>query len=69
MIMKFKYGDLVRVKSNTHAEQMPEHRTGIIVEHKNGDHSHTKFYNVLFVGSDVVMRFHEMFLELLNEDR
>tara|TARA_R100000008_G_scaffold37901_1_gene21597 strand:- start:1481 stop:1681 length:201 start_codon:yes stop_codon:yes gene_type:complete len=66
--MRFKQGDLVRVKIGTHEEGMPAHRTGVVVESRNGD-GYTKFCKVMFLGSDLILTFHEMFLEGLNENR
>ena len=66
MSMKFKHGEMVRIKPNTHQERMPEHRVGIVVDSENGN-AHTKFYNVMFVGTEIVLKFHEMFLESMNE--
>jgi hypothetical protein len=64
--MKFKQGDLVRVKTGTSEDGMPAHRTAVIIESQNGD-AFTKFYRVMFIGSDLVLKFHEMFLESVNE--
>ena len=64
--MKFKQGDLVRVNTGTSEDGMPAHRTAVIIESQNGD-AFTKFYRVMFIGSDLVLKFHEMFLESVNE--
>ena len=68
---KFKPGNLVRVKEKTHQDGMPKHRTGLIMEtvpeEIDESRSYTAFYNVAFVGCGTVLKFHEMFLELVEE--
>ena len=58
---QFKPGDLVRIKSQTHEEGMPDHRVAVIVEAE--DAFQGEVFSVLFLGSDKPMRFHQMFLE------
>tara|TARA_Y100001963_G_scaffold82840_1_gene114807 strand:- start:114 stop:326 length:213 start_codon:yes stop_codon:yes gene_type:complete len=66
--VKFKKGDLVRVKTGIEDDDMPAHRTAVIIESQNGE-ARTKFYKVMFVGSDLILKFHEMFLEsVVGED-
>jgi hypothetical protein len=56
-------GDLVRVKEGTHAPQMPESRTGLIVE-VVGTSGINGIYMVKFGTS--ILRFHGMFLERIT---
>jgi len=60
---KFSPGDLVRIKDNTHHAGMPDHRVGMIVEVGETSKSYTKTYTVIFLGTDIQLKFHEMFLE------
>ena len=60
---KFNPGDLVRVKQGTHFEGMPDHRTGLVVAEEPPEGSYTKAYTVVFLGTDMRLKFHEMFLE------
>ena len=68
---KFKPGNLVRVKESTHQDGMPKHRMGLIMEtvpeEIDESGSYTAFYNVAFVGCETMLKFHEMFLELVEE--
>ena len=68
----FKKGDFVRVKNNTHDENMPPSRLGHIVEEYQ-----TIFYNVenkrvptglwrVFMTNGKILKFHEMFLEKID---
>tara|TARA_B100001250_G_scaffold397275_1_gene404208 strand:- start:189 stop:476 length:288 start_codon:yes stop_codon:yes gene_type:complete len=63
LMEKFKPGDLVRIKDGTHQDGMPDHRVGMIVELGETSKSYTKAYTVVFLGTDVHLKFHEMFLE------
>jgi|TARA_R110002110_G_C13217012_1_gene696975 hypothetical protein len=63
LMEKFKTGDLVRIRDGTHATEIPEHRTGMIIEVGETSKSYTKSYTVIFLGTDVHLKFHEMFLE------
>ena len=56
-------GDLVRVKEGTHAPDLPESRTGLIVEviRTSGING---IYMVKFGTS--ILRFHQMFLERIT---
>ena len=63
---RFKPGDLVRIKDGTHQDGMPDHRVGMIVELGETSKSYTKAYTVVFLGSGVQLKFHEMFLELFT---
>jgi len=65
---KFKPGELVKVNHLTHDSRMPTHRTGLVVEEIPATKSFTKMYTILFVGTDVELKFHEMFLESVNKD-
>jgi len=60
---KFKPGDLVRIKDNTHQVEIPDHRVGLIMEVGETSKSYTKAYTVVFLGTDVRLKFHEIFLE------
>ena len=60
---KFKPGDLVRIKDGTHQDGMPDHRVGMIVELGETSKSYTKAYTVVFLGTDIQLKFHEVFLE------
>ena len=70
--MKFKVGDLVRVKDSTHDQKMPESRCGLIVERqapRSGD-KHLRFTNIwnILMTNGNILRFHEMFLEKISEE-
>ena len=60
---RFKSGDLVRIKDGTHQDGMPDHRVGMIMEVGETSKSYTKAYTVVFLGTDIQLKFHEMFLE------
>lgn len=60
---KFKVGDLVKIKPNTHQDGMPEHRTGWIMSVTPTSKAYTSFYEISFIGTDIILKFHEMFLE------
>ena len=60
---KFKPGDLVKVKDGTHQDGMPDHRVGMIVEVGETSKSYTKAYTIVFLGTELHLKFHEMFLE------
>ena len=59
----FKPGDLVRIKDGTHQDENPAHRVGMIVEAGETSKTYTKAYTVVFLGTDVQLKFHAMFLE------
>ena len=68
--MKFKAGDLVRVKEGTHQEGMPDHRVGIIIERSPdvrpkslGANDPEDIMQILFLGQTEPLNFHVMFLE------
>ncbi len=68
--MKFKTGDLVRVKAGTHQEGMPDHRVGVIIEKAPdmrpkslGASDPEDIVQILFLGQTQSFRFHVMFLE------
>ena len=42
---------------------MPDHRVGMIMEAGETSKSYTKAYTIVFLGTDVQLKFHEMFLE------
>tara|TARA_S200000501_G_scaffold340399_1_gene348943 strand:+ start:88 stop:324 length:237 start_codon:yes stop_codon:yes gene_type:complete len=60
---KFKPGDLVKIKDTTHQDNMPEHRIAMIVEDGEMSESYSGPYTVIFLGTDLQLKFHEMFLE------
>jgi|TARA_R110000824_G_C14875020_1_gene642717 hypothetical protein len=62
-MMKFKPGDLVKIRDGTHADEIPDHRVGLIIEHAEASGNYTEAYTVIFLGTDVQLKFHEMFLE------
>tara|TARA_R100000664_G_C2731971_1_gene122296 strand:+ start:783 stop:986 length:204 start_codon:yes stop_codon:yes gene_type:complete len=62
-VVKFKPGDLVRVKDGTHQDGMPDHRVGMVVEVGETSKSYTKAYTIVFLGTELHLKFHEMFLE------
>ena len=72
--MKFKIGDLVRVKESTHDEKIPPSRSGLIVADvgsaaavNRGVSSYTTIWQVLMTNG-ITLRFHEMFLEKVGEE-
>jgi len=60
---KFKPGDLVKIRDGTHDESIPDHRVGMIIERGEASGNYTEAYTVVFLGTDVQLKFHEMFLE------
>ena len=60
---KFKPGDLVKIKDGTHQDGIPDHRVGMVVEVGETSKSYTKAYTIVFLGTDLHLKFHEMFLE------
>lgn len=60
---RFKPGDLVKVKDGTHQDGMPAHRVGMVIEEGETSKSYTKAYTVIFLGTDIQLKFHAMFLE------
>ena len=72
----FKVGDFVRVKEGTHQEGMPKSRMGHIKDYASSARlyndkgvtvSHRDQYYV-FMTNGVTLKFHEMFLELVDEE-
>jgi len=72
----FKIGDFVRVKEGTWDEDMPKSRMGHVQGYANGSrHYHSKGvtvqpadqYNV-YMTNGKTLKFHEMFLEHVNEE-
>tara|TARA_B100000989_G_C19505156_1_gene456138 strand:+ start:658 stop:888 length:231 start_codon:yes stop_codon:yes gene_type:complete len=63
---KFKPGELVKVIDSTHDDRMPSHRTGLVLEEIPTSKSYTKIYTILFVGTEIELKFHEMFLERID---
>ena len=66
LMSKFNIGDLVKIKDGTHQDTLPVHRTGMIVEVGETSKSYTKAYTIVFLGTDIHLKFHEMFLEHLT---
>ena len=60
---KFKTGDLVKIKDGTHQSGIPDHRVGMVIEVGETSKSYTKAYTILFLGTDLHFKFHEVFLE------
>jgi len=54
----FKPGDLVVITDGTNQDQIPDHRTGLIIREGN----HKNSYIVLFPNREE-LKFHAMFLE------
>lgn len=70
--MKFKVGDLVRIKDSTSDKKIPENRHGLIVEcHAPRDYAkhmgYTDIWNILMTNGNI-LRFHEMFLEKVSKE-
>ena len=73
---QFKRGDFVRVKEGTHQEGMPVNRMGHIQGFANGHrHYHAKGVTVqptdqyyVYMTNGKTLKFHEMFLELVDEE-
>ena len=72
----FAIGDFVRVKPGTWDEDMPKSRMGHVQGYANGSrHYHSKGvtvqptdqYNV-YMTNGKTLKFHEMFLELVDEE-
>jgi len=72
----FKVGDFVRVKDGTHNEDMPASRMGHIVDHAGASRLYNDKgvtviprdqYNV-FMTNGNTLKFHEMFLELVEDE-
>ena len=63
LMTKFKTGDLVKIRDGTHAAEIPDHRVGMIIERGEASGNYTQAYTVVFLGTDVHLKFHEMFLE------
>tara|TARA_B100000700_G_scaffold277073_1_gene324175 strand:+ start:574 stop:822 length:249 start_codon:yes stop_codon:yes gene_type:complete len=71
----FVIGDFVRIKEGTHQEDIPPSRMGHIQGYANG----TRLYNnqgvtvshrdqyFVYMTNGVTLKFHEMFLELVDE--
>ena len=73
---EFAIGDFVRVKEGTHQEDMPTSRMGHIQGYANGSRLYndkgvtvqpTDQYRV-YMTNGVTLKFHEMFLELVDEE-
>ena len=64
--MKFKVGDLVRVKTGTEDVLMPDSRMGLIVEEVSPGPACTPQFTSIFrlwMTNGSTLKFHEMFLE------
>jgi len=67
--VKFKVGDLVRVKDSTNDEKIPENRHGLVVDHQPPSLSgYTHICNILMTNGSI-LRFHEMFLEKVEREQ
>jgi hypothetical protein len=60
---RFKPGDLVRIKDGTHDPDMPDHRVAMIIEDGHASERYSGPYTVVFLGTDIHLKFHEVFLE------
>ena len=67
--MQFEPGDLVRVRENTHQDEIPEHRVAVVLNDDEAGETSGDIVLVLFLGTMQPLRFHKMFLEHLNESR
>ena len=68
---KFKIGDLVRIKSNTDDEKIPESRCGLIVAPARTMRSpvhFTEMWRVMMTNGNI-LQFHEMFLEPMEAEK
>ena len=73
---QFNRGDFVRIKEGTHQEGMPASRMGHIASFANGSrHYHAKGVTVqqtdqyyVYMTNGKTLKFHEMFLELVDEE-
>ena len=63
LMEQFKPGDLVKIRDGTHATEIPDHRVGMVIERAEASGNYTESYTVIFIGSNVQLKFHEMFLE------
>ncbi len=63
LVGKFKPGDLVRIKDGTHDPDMPDHRVAMIIEDGHASERYSGPYTVIFVGTELRLKFHEVFLE------
>mgnify|MGYP003660358552 CR=1 FL=1 len=63
-----KIGDLVRVKDGTHEAGIPSHRMGLIIERGEASGNYTEAYTVVFLGTNMQLKFHKMFLEIVNNE-
>ena len=63
LVVRFKPGDLVRIKDGTHDPDIPDHRVAMIVEDGHASERYSGPYTVVFLGTDVQLKFHEVFLE------
>jgi hypothetical protein len=67
--VKFKVGDLVRVKDSTNDEKIPENRHGLVVDIRMPSLSgYTHICNILMTNGSI-LRFHEMFLEKVEREQ
>ena len=66
LMPKFKVGDLIKIKDGTHQAGLPVHRTGMVIEIGETSKSYTKAYTIVFLGTEVRLKFHEMFIEHLT---
>ena len=72
---KFKVGDLVRVSTKTHDEQMPSNRMGHIIGDYRANVHYTNRGPVktgaweIFMTNGKTLVFHEMFLEHVCEEK
>ena len=60
---KIKPGELVRIKDGTHQDGITDNRVGMIVEDGQASERYSGPYIVIFLGTDIQLKFHEMFLE------
>ena len=63
LVGKFKPGDLVRIKDGTHDPDMPDHRIAMIIEDGHASERYSGPYTVVFLGTNIQLKFHEVFLE------
>ena len=71
-----KVGDLVKVNGDIFRAGMPDHRVGLIVDKASGmcitelgASSQKDIVEILFLGQTRLLKFHTLFLKVINESR
>ena len=70
-----KVGDLVKVNDDIFRAGMPDHRVGLIVDKATdmcvkslGASSQKDIVQILFLGQTKLLKFHTLFLEIVNDE-